>query len=359
MHHEIIMPALGMNQDHGVIAQWHKKEGDKVETGDIIMEIETDKALMEIEAKHQGYLSEIVCDEGNPVPIGSIVGYISNSIEAQSMNNRLNAQVEPKGGDAQKVKLVKHTDAIQTLTKKIDDNRHNQLEKNVIGLKKDANTKILSSAKAKGLAVKEHLKLSAIKQYSNKDIIHVADVLAYKNHVTLSDKVKEIHDDYTIKATIEVNASEFKSCIDWLSQKEGATQNAAAILTALISANIRKFQLMTNDTKIHIKADYWAGDTLHSNFFTDPDYVSFSQLKSCQFEQIKEQVCQFHVIYFADSDFNQIQLFNVNRPTFIANIYDAKLRIDLLGFYYDQFKTVAQFSKTLKQAIEEPLFYLS
>ena len=50
MPHEVIMPALGMAQDSGLIVAWHKAPGDEVAAGDVLFEVETDKSTVEVEA---------------------------------------------------------------------------------------------------------------------------------------------------------------------------------------------------------------------------------------------------------------------------------------------------------------------
>ncbi|OQM75954.1 pyruvate dehydrogenase complex E1 component subunit beta [Manganibacter manganicus] len=61
---EILMPALSPTMEEGNLAKWLKKEGDKVASGDVIAEIETDKATMEVEAVDEGTLGKILVDEG-------------------------------------------------------------------------------------------------------------------------------------------------------------------------------------------------------------------------------------------------------------------------------------------------------
>ena len=60
----ILMPALSPTMEKGNLAKWLKKEGDKVKAGDVIAEIETDKATMEVEAVDDGTLAKIVVAEG-------------------------------------------------------------------------------------------------------------------------------------------------------------------------------------------------------------------------------------------------------------------------------------------------------
>src|ERR1043165_3344851 len=61
---EILMPALSPTMTEGNLAKWHKKEGDNVKSGDVLAEIETDKATMEVEAVDEGTLGKIVVPEG-------------------------------------------------------------------------------------------------------------------------------------------------------------------------------------------------------------------------------------------------------------------------------------------------------
>ncbi|KQI72695.1 branched-chain alpha-keto acid dehydrogenase subunit E2 [Loktanella sp. 5RATIMAR09] len=61
---EILMPALSPTMEEGTLAKWHVKEGDKVSSGDIMAEIETDKATMEFEAVDEGVMGKIVVPEG-------------------------------------------------------------------------------------------------------------------------------------------------------------------------------------------------------------------------------------------------------------------------------------------------------
>src|SRR5690242_10373947 len=61
---ELLMPALSPTMTEGNIAKWHKKEGDAVKAGDVIAEIETDKATMEFEAVDEGTLGKILVPEG-------------------------------------------------------------------------------------------------------------------------------------------------------------------------------------------------------------------------------------------------------------------------------------------------------
>src|SRR5512146_3173288 len=61
---EVLMPALSPTMEKGNLAKWLKKEGDSIKSGDVIAEIETDKATMEVEAVDEGTLGKILVPEG-------------------------------------------------------------------------------------------------------------------------------------------------------------------------------------------------------------------------------------------------------------------------------------------------------
>src|SRR5246127_3660002 len=63
---QVLMPALSPTMEKGNLAKWVKGEGDKVRPGDVIAEIETDKATMEVEAVDEGTLGKILVPEGKP-----------------------------------------------------------------------------------------------------------------------------------------------------------------------------------------------------------------------------------------------------------------------------------------------------
>src|SRR5438067_11978522 len=75
---EITMPRLSDTMQEGTIAGWHKKPGDKVNKGDILGEIETDKATMDLEAFDAGVLEQILVQEGETVSIGQPIAIIGS-----------------------------------------------------------------------------------------------------------------------------------------------------------------------------------------------------------------------------------------------------------------------------------------
>lgn len=74
MAEKIVMLALSPTMETGTIIKWHKKEGDKISTGDILCEVETDKATMDYESTVEGTLLKITSGEGSQVKVGEMIG---------------------------------------------------------------------------------------------------------------------------------------------------------------------------------------------------------------------------------------------------------------------------------------------
>lgn len=88
---DVIMPALGMAQDSGVIVSWLKRPGDPVAEGDALFEVETDKATMEVEAQGEGYLTDVTAAAGEAVPVGQVIAKISETAEGSGKAPARNA----------------------------------------------------------------------------------------------------------------------------------------------------------------------------------------------------------------------------------------------------------------------------
>jgi pyruvate dehydrogenase E2 component (dihydrolipoamide acetyltransferase) len=81
MAQAVIFPKLGQTMEEGAIVKWLKKEGDPVAKGDILFEIETDKANLEVESFFEGVLLKIYVREGLTVPVNTVVGYVGTTGE--------------------------------------------------------------------------------------------------------------------------------------------------------------------------------------------------------------------------------------------------------------------------------------
>src|SRR6185369_10398671 len=101
----ILMPALSPTMEKGNLAKWLKKEGEKVKPGDVIAEIETDKATMEVEAVDEGTLARIVVPEGTAdVPVNQLIAVLASEGEdAKAAAGAAAGAPAPKPAEAPKV----------------------------------------------------------------------------------------------------------------------------------------------------------------------------------------------------------------------------------------------------------------
>lgn len=82
MAYEVLMPQLGLTMEEGIVSQWIKHEGDEVKTGDVIVEITTDKLTNEVASEHDGVMLKIVAQEGEDIPVKGLLCYIGQPGEA-------------------------------------------------------------------------------------------------------------------------------------------------------------------------------------------------------------------------------------------------------------------------------------
>jgi len=78
---KVVMPKLSEAMESGKIIKWLKKEGDRVQGGDILAEVETDKADVEMEAFGAGVLRKILVKEGDRAPVGALIAVIADANE--------------------------------------------------------------------------------------------------------------------------------------------------------------------------------------------------------------------------------------------------------------------------------------
>src|SRR5918998_4289616 len=91
---EVQMPKLSDTMTEGTLVAWKKKKGEQVSTGEVIAEIETDKATMEWESPEDGTLTEIFVQEGEKVEVGQKIAFIGEKGEAAAAPAE--AKQEPK-----------------------------------------------------------------------------------------------------------------------------------------------------------------------------------------------------------------------------------------------------------------------
>ena len=106
MAHSIVMPALEMAQETGKLISWRKKEGDAIAKGEPLLEVETDKAVVEIESPADGILAGVKANAGDVIPVGQTIAWIVNPGEevpaeaASASGRRMDAKPAPASAAA-------------------------------------------------------------------------------------------------------------------------------------------------------------------------------------------------------------------------------------------------------------------
>ena len=159
---DILMPALSPTMEEGTLSKWLVKEGDKVESGDLIAEIETDKATMEVEAIEDGIIGKILVSEGqesikvnSPIAILLSEGEnLSENAISTDANKEIKKEVQKNKENVVQINDIKNNDEI---SKSISDN----ITKSYF--KPDKLERIFVSPLAKRIAKQRDIPLSSIK----------------------------------------------------------------------------------------------------------------------------------------------------------------------------------------------------
>ena len=101
MIHDIFMPALSSTMTEGKIVEWTKSPGDKVEKGETVLVVESDKADMDVESFNEGYLAVIMVEAGEEAPVGSAIALIAET-EAEVAEAKKQAESHQRGASAPK-----------------------------------------------------------------------------------------------------------------------------------------------------------------------------------------------------------------------------------------------------------------
>lgn len=103
--HPIKMPQLSDTMTEGVMVSWEKNLGDKVERGDVVAQVETDKAIMDVEVFKQGYLSGPIAEIDSVIPVGEAIAYLVPDASAV-IDKKKTASTAPKQEQAAKPRLI-------------------------------------------------------------------------------------------------------------------------------------------------------------------------------------------------------------------------------------------------------------
>ncbi|WP_457748838.1 dihydrolipoamide acetyltransferase family protein [Sulfurimonas sp.] len=201
---EIVMPQLSDSMDEGKLINWKVKVGQKVSPGDVIAEVESDKAIMEVQSFKNGVVQELDANEGDVVPVGQVIAKIATQDTATETKKETPLPQEVK----KQTQSEKH------------DTAHKKEEQVKPPLVKHTSAQFTGgiSPKARAKAAQFGVDTQTIMQKTAKKVLHVDDVEAYLREHYFTPKALKILDTYGL------DVSEFR-----LEHKIDATEVEAFI----------------------------------------------------------------------------------------------------------------------------------
>ena len=177
MASKILMPALSPTMTEGTLAKWFVNVGDQVSAGDLIAEIETDKATMEVEAVDEGKVTKLLIDEGTTsVQVNSIIAVLDGSEDEE---------IEDKKNDQKNINPVE----VDLIIPEIKENIHINEDK-INNLKNNQNNKSFASPYVKKISKEKKIDLNFIEGSGPNGRIVKRDIenLNYQNKNFISEK---------------------------------------------------------------------------------------------------------------------------------------------------------------------------
>jgi pyruvate dehydrogenase E2 component (dihydrolipoamide acetyltransferase) len=179
MASRVIMPKLTDTMTEGVLLKWYKKEGDPVESGDVLAEIETDKAIMDLEAYASGILKKVLINEGTIVPAGDLMAVIAGRDE------------EVSGLELKEAPVLLQNEQMQDTEKK-------ERVEPIAGKKETMDQSIKASPLARKIAREKGIDLSSIKgsgpfgRIVQKDLINVPNSQSRERGLPVHTEIKPL-----------------------------------------------------------------------------------------------------------------------------------------------------------------------
>ncbi|WP_439557602.1 pyruvate dehydrogenase complex dihydrolipoamide acetyltransferase [Dyadobacter sp.] len=211
----IRMPKMSDTMEEGVIAEWHKKVGDKIKSGDILAEVETDKATMEMESYYDGTLLYIGVNKGDSVPVDGVMAVVGNDgedykslLEGGSNGASSNGSAAPK----EESKPAPEAAAVETVTPEQEAKQ---------------------PAPAPASATAEKINAAVVRMPKMSDTMEEGTLVSWQKKV--GDKVKSgdiLAEVETDKATMELEAYEDGTLL-FVGIKEGESVPVDGIIAVI------------------------------------------------------------------------------------------------------------------------------
>jgi len=214
-----------MAQDTGQIVAWHKSLGDEVASGDILFEVETDKATMEVEAGADGFVAALLAEAGEAAPVGAPIAIISAETPDNPVQRSIADASAPAANAAAAGAEAKEAPEPEP-AKKPQETRTAPAPTRSDG-------RILASPKARRLALEQGLDLNRLAEAGHPQPYHVADLDVLK---ALPKKPAASAATATRHLTADLPTDGFAEFAAWAAESAGLT-DAGALLAGLAAAS--------------------------------------------------------------------------------------------------------------------------
>jgi hypothetical protein len=348
MLHEIIMPVLGMSQDTGVIANWCKLHGDYVEAGELLMEVETDKAVQEIEAAESGYLNIIGHAEGIAIPVGEVVATLNE--EPVDENAIVSVSPAPLAETAA-IAVVATPAPIATVL--------------VADSPAIVSATALASPKARAMAYRNGLALKDIAEAQGKFVLHVIDVenyLATQNKATPAPLLYATTGaiiEQPSRLDVKIKAAGLEYCQEWLLKHHDLDHRLlASHIVATLALGLWR-QRFAQDSKANatIRVDFSDSEGMQSELLLNPDQQRFSQLKAEENE--RHSIPNIRLVDLMSTRLSAYEPGSITEPVLVLCKEDKQIKVSLYSVDAAQLSIAIGFIDSLADQLEEPLVHIA
>lgn len=280
--HKIIMPALGMSQDTGHIITWHKNIGDAVKSDDILLEVETDKSAMEVEASFDGYIAQILAPKASDVPVGEVIAVIAaekpddtHIMQAkqafEALTSKNNTEKSALAGDESPVASHAISEApVATPAPAAAKS---------LPLVAATSGKILASPKAKKWAGEQNITLEDMRKAQISEPFHYDDVRKFAQSLPANDDISIAYTPTPSILKANIDQSAFEEFVIWAQAQEPSISESSLILAAFISSAYRKSHGLDYDEAVVIAVEQISHNFTRNNYL-NPDCIGLSDIQA-------------------------------------------------------------------------------
>ena len=218
---EIIrMPKMSDTMEEGVIAGWVKKVGDEVKSGDILAEVETDKATMELESYDDGFLLHVGVKDGESVPVDGVIAIIGEKGEniddiLKEVSNEQNNN-EAVDANEEKEEIVDEDDSVEENLEVKEEEEVKNTEDKIEDINIDFSNesdRIKASPLAKKLASEKGVDISMVKGSGDGGRIIKEDIENFKHSENIPTKEVKLPEIYSKESYEEIPVSQMRKTI--------------------------------------------------------------------------------------------------------------------------------------------------